>query len=134
MTTKSIEAKELTILHIEDELLIRTCMARILTSTFNAKVVSVGSGEDALQALQEDSNYDVIISDWDMPGGVNGGDVFSWIREHRPQLLSRFIFVSGNGDAEQMCSDAGIPYLRKPAEAHMIRGMVHVVLENAQVC
>lgn len=127
-----VSTKGLTILHIEDDETIRKTIERILHRMFPASnIIGAASGEDALQALQEDPNYDLVISDWDIDGYVNGGDVFAWVREHEPKLLKRYIFLSGNMDAKEMCSMADIPFIEKPARPFEIRHILHAVLEAA---
>ncbi len=31
-----------------------------------------------------------------MPGGIGGAEIFDWVRENRPELSSRFLFITGS--------------------------------------
>jgi FixJ family two-component response regulator len=31
-----------------------------------------------------------------MPGGIGGAEIYDWVRQNRPELSKRFLFVTGN--------------------------------------
>jgi FixJ family two-component response regulator len=52
-----------------------------------------------------------------MPGSVNGAEVHAWIQEHRPELASRIILISGdtaNSETQSLLSRSGTPCIEKP--------------------
>lgn len=53
------------------------------------------SGAEAILYL-ESHEVDLVISDVRMPGAVDGIGFYEWVARHRPNLLERFIFVSGD--------------------------------------
>jgi signal transduction histidine kinase len=55
----------------------------------------VGSGEAAIRFL-ESQEVDVIISDVRMPGSIDGLKLYDWVSRNKPELVDRFIFVSGD--------------------------------------
>lgn len=55
----------------------------------------VNSGEKAIAYIQA-HKVDLIISDVRMPGAVDGIQLYQWIERNRPELLKRFLFVSGD--------------------------------------
>jgi signal transduction histidine kinase len=51
-------------------------------------------GEAALRHLNE-TQYDLALCDWKMPG-LNGGDVYERLRASNPELCKRFVFMTGD--------------------------------------
>ncbi|MEO8901763.1 MAG: response regulator [Polyangiaceae bacterium] len=82
----------LRVLLVDDEEIVRRCTARMLT---DFEVVSVVSGADALKILEEDRDFDAVLSDVMMPG-MSGPELFAHCLELYPPLAQRFVFASGN--------------------------------------
>ena len=40
---------------------------------------------DGIEALQENPEIDIVISDYYMPGG-DGGQLYQWLKENRPDI------------------------------------------------
>jgi two-component system NtrC family sensor kinase len=55
----------------------------------------VNSGAEAILFLQA-NRVDMVISDVRMPGTVDGIQLYQWIERNRPELVKRFLFVSGD--------------------------------------
>ncbi|HEX6187252.1 MAG TPA: ATP-binding protein [Pyrinomonadaceae bacterium] len=55
----------------------------------------VNSGTEAIAYLQQ-NKVDLVISDVRMPGAVDGIQLYEWVARNRPELTSRFLFVSGD--------------------------------------
>ena len=47
-------------------------------------------------ALLEREDFAGVVSDLRMDGGIGGAEIFDWVHEHRPELCSRFLFITGN--------------------------------------
>ena len=75
-------------------------------------VTSVGSGQAALDVLEQKGRVDLVFSDILMPGGINGVELARAIRERYPRLP--VLLCTGYSDSAQ---DAVSPGLRRPAEA-----------------
>ena len=83
------------ILLAEDEALVRELIIEDLNDA-GFEVVAARDGEEALQILREDSNFDVLFTDIRMPGSVDGWQ----LAEHGRQLIPglRVIYSTGLGD------------------------------------
>ena len=64
----------------------------------------------------QDTDYDVIVSDMDMPV-VNGMEFYQLVSSYRPHLLDRIVFSTGNsfnGDYKNFFGQIACPVLYKP--------------------
>jgi DNA-binding NtrC family response regulator len=78
--------------------------------------VGVSTGEEAVRYLQ-DHKVDVVISDVRMPGPIDGIQLFHWVCNNRPELLHKFLLVSGaliEADDSRHCVDVSVPRIQKP--------------------
>ena len=88
------------ILLAEDENILRDANRRLLECD-GYKVVAVASGEEALTLLAEGEKFDLIISDYEMRGGMDGVWLLRQIREIRRYKHcadTPFILMSGRLD------------------------------------
>jgi CheY-like chemotaxis protein len=112
-STKAAESNN--ILLIEDEPSV-TAFIRAALERHGYSVVPAASGADGIAQLAQGS-FAGVISDIRMPGSVNGADVHEWIRQHRPELQTRMILISGdtaNSKTQAMLLNSGIPCIEKP--------------------
>ena len=113
------------ILVIEDEPSVRAFLRSAL-ERHGYRVVPAASGAEGLRLLESES-YLGVISDIRMPGGVNGADVHNWICNHRPEMRSRIIFVTGdtaNEETFSMLRSSGAPCVEKPFRAQQLTSIV----------
>lgn len=99
-------------------------------------VISASSGVQALELLRETSLCGV-ISDMRTPGGVTGADVHAWLAAHRPELLGRVIFITGdivNEETRRLLSATGAPCIEKPFRVQQLLSVVQEVLGKAGDC
>lgn len=92
-------------------------------------VVPVSSGANALALLARDSFLGV-VSDMRTPGGVDGADVHAWIACHRPDLVSRVIFITGdivNEETAATLRRTGAPCVEKPFRVQQLIAVVEKV-------
>ena len=82
------------VLLIEDEPAVMIYVRAVLERSGYAVVCSE-SGAEGLRALASGS-FLGIVSDMRTPGGISGADVHDWIRQHRPELASRLVFITGD--------------------------------------
>ena len=84
------------------------------------QVAEAGSADEALAILNSDMPVDLVFSDVQMPGTMNGFGLARWIRQHRPGL--KVILTSGWSDAAaeagDLCDDG--PLLAKPYDHSLL--------------
>lgn len=102
-----------TVLVVEDEVLIRMAVSDYLREC-GFHVVEAGNAEEAIEVLKADTAVDIVFSDVNMPGGLDGFGLAQWIRRERPQL--KVILTSGVTrkvkEAGTLCEHG--PFLAKP--------------------
>lgn len=81
-----------TILVVEDDVLIRMDVSDYLRDC-GWHVVEAGNATEAVTVLESDTAVDLVFSDIQMPGAIDGFGLAAWVREHRPGL--RIILTSG---------------------------------------
>jgi DNA-binding NtrC family response regulator len=82
---KETEAQE-TILVVEDDVLIRMPIAQYLRDCGYKVIEAVNADEAMAVLLHRETAIDVVFSDIEMPGSVDGFGLAKWIREHRPGM------------------------------------------------
>ncbi len=105
------------ILLVEDDDLVRTHVAAQLEN-LGYRVVSAGSGREALDILERDNAFDLLFSDVVMPGGITGVALAEAARRIRPDLP--VLLTSGYSEASSAVRGgfAGFPVLGKPYRLH----------------
>ena len=105
----------LPVLLIEDEAGVMAYVRAALERSGYA-VVCAKSGAEGVQLL-ESGEFLGIVSDMVTPGGVNGAGVHAWIAQHRPELASRIVFITGdiaNEETVETLRQTGAPCVEKP--------------------
>jgi len=100
---------------------------------FNTSPLFVDTADNGRTALQkmQDLDYDLIITDFRMPQ-MGGRELFAWIKENRPHLAPRILFVTGDTvsvDTRAFFEDNHSRYLAKPFMIEEIREVIQRVLE-----
>lgn len=103
-----------TVLVIENEAHLQATLGRLLRKKFGVNALFVASGEEAVKVLEERSDWKLIISDWNLDTGMDGGQVLLWVLNQKPDLLNHYVFFSSSVSAEEMACSTGIPFMRKP--------------------
>lgn len=108
-----VQASQPTVLVVEDEVLIRMAVSDYLREC-GFHVIEAGSADEAIEVLKADTAVDIVFSDVNMPGSLDGFGLAQWIRRERPQL--KVILTSGVSrkarEAGDLCEDG--PFLDKP--------------------
>jgi CheY-like chemotaxis protein len=101
------------VLVVEDDVLIRTVVAAYLREC-GFDVVEAGSADEAIRVLQADIEVDIVFSDVNMPGSLDGFGLAQWLRRERPGL--KIILTSGAARTAKAAGDLCEhgPMLAKP--------------------
>ena len=83
------------ILLVEDEDLIRLLLSEALTDD-GFLVVSAATGEEALEYIQSAQRFDVLFTDIQLPGSIDGLDIARKARMRYPHLP--IVFTTGQPD------------------------------------
>lgn len=102
------------ILHIEDDKGIQALTRRMLERNFKAVVVTVESGDEAM-AVMGTRSWAAVVSDWNVSGSKTGGDVYHLVQVEYPAIAPRYVFMSDDKSAAELCDQEGLPYVEKPA-------------------
>ncbi|MES2728690.1 MAG: response regulator [Pseudomonadota bacterium] len=109
-----------TILVVEDEILVRTAIAKYLRDC-GYRVVETASADEALHVIQNQNiQIDIVFSDVQMPGTMDGFGLAQWIRQHRPDLE---VILTGTAEkaaeaAGDLCEEG--PNLAKPYQPQQV--------------
>jgi CheY-like chemotaxis protein len=108
-----------TILVVEDEVLIRMVISAFLRDC-GYKVIEATNADEALTILQRlDVKVNVVFSDIEMGGSMDGFQLSTWVRENRPGLD---VVLTGTpkravGAAKALCEESTLP---KPYEPQAV--------------
>jgi DNA-binding NtrC family response regulator len=116
-----------TILIVEDEVLVRMPIAQYLRDC-GYKVIEASNADEAMQVLlHQETSVDIVFSDIEMPGTVDGFGLANWIRAHRPGLD---VLLAGTvpravKSAKDLCEQGPVP---KPYEAQVVHNRIRRLL------
>lgn len=97
------------VLVVDDEPTITAVMSEILSDTY--EVATASSSKDAL-AVMDTSVFDVILTDFNMPG-MDGGVLANTLAVRHPN--TKVIIFTGSDDLESIKTVSGVEHvLRKP--------------------
>ena len=102
--------KDLSVLLVDDDSAVREVTAGLLQD-LGYRVVEAGSGGAALDLLDRQTEIDVLLVDFAMPG-MNGAEVAREVHARRPDLP--VLFVTGYADTDALAAAGGDSILRKP--------------------
>jgi DNA-binding NtrC family response regulator len=120
-------AVEETILVVEDDVLVRMPIAQYLRDCGYKVIEAVNADEAMTVLLHRETVVDVVFSDIEMPGSVDGFGLAKWVREHRPGLD---IVLAGTVPrsveaAKELCNDGPVP---KPYDAQSVHDHIRRLL------
>lgn len=113
------------ILLVEDDPNLQLTTTALVRRIFrHAEVEVVASAAAAIGALTSSAAPHLVLSDFDLADGSNGGEVLAWITEHRPKLVERFVFLSGNPIVEEIHNRSVMkPYSAADLRAELLRAI-----------
>ena len=97
-------------------------------------VVCCDSGVEALRLL-ETGDFLGVVSDMRTPGGVDGAQVHAWIAQHRPDLASKIVFITGDIANEETLAtlrETGAPCVEKPFRVQQFIDVVSRTMGRAK--
>jgi signal transduction histidine kinase len=113
----------LAVLVVDDEPQVARAVATLLRLDGH-RVTVVGTAEEAVAKLSEGPpQFDVVLSDYRMPG-IGGEGLLEWARSEEPRWLERLIYMSGDllsPRTQAFLDDAGCPVLPKPFTLDALR-------------
>ena len=121
------------VLLIEDEPAVMAYVQAALERS-GYPVVCCESGVDALRLLEK-GEFLGIVSDMRTPGGVDGAQVHAWIARHRPDLVSKIVFITGdiaNDETVATLRATGAPFVEKPFRVQYFIDVVSKTMGKAQ--
>ena len=116
-----------TVLVVEDEVLVRMPIAQYLRDCGYKVIEAVNADEAIAVLLHKETVVDIVFSDIEMPGAVDGFGLAKWIREHRPGLD---VLLAGTvpravENAERLCEQGSVP---KPYDAQTVHNHIKRLL------
>jgi DNA-binding response OmpR family regulator len=119
-----------TILVVEDEILVRTVIAAYLRDC-GFGVIEAGDADEAVRVLEAGIRVDIVFSDVNMPGSLDGFGLAQWLRRERPGL--KIILTSGVAQGAQDGSDPREhgPILAKPYDYTELVRQLRALLTRA---
>jgi CheY-like chemotaxis protein len=133
MKQQGTARRALPVLVIEDEPSVMS-FVRAALERAGYTVESAASGVEALPMLEQ-GEFLGIVSDMRTPGGVDGADVHAWLTAHRPELVSKLIFITGdivNEETAQTLIKTGAPCVEKPFRIAQLMDVVKKVMGTPQ--
>ena len=133
MSLPAFQPVPLPVLLIEDEPAVMAYVQAALERSWYP-VVCCDSGAQALPLL-ENGSFLGIVSDMRTPGGVDGAQVHAWVAQHRPDLVSRIVFITGdiaNEETVATLRQTGAPCVEKPFRVQQFIDVVSRTLGRAQ--
>ena len=120
----AVDGREPIVLLVEDEALIRATMSDHLREC-GFSVVEVGSADEAVNILKSDRTVDLVFSDIEMPGHLDGLGLARWMKANCPDIP--LLLTSGQASrvqaARELCDERS--FLIKPyAFENVIRHFV----------
>jgi CheY-like chemotaxis protein len=117
------------VLVVDDEILVRTVLAEYLRDC-GYRVIEAANAAEAIEVLTSDLDVDVLFTDIEMPGEMNGFGLAKWTREHRPGL--QIMLTSGNPskaeEARTLCLDEH--FVTKPTPFDDLRDRIARILAS----
>lgn len=117
------------ILIVEDDVLVRSIGAAYLREC-GFEVVEANGADEAIRVLQAGIRIDVVFSDVNMPGGMDGFGLAQWIRRERPEL--KVLLTSGGPRTAKEAGDVreNGPFLAKPYAYAELERHIRSLLER----
>lgn len=126
MSDREPGSKQETILVVEDDVLIRMPIAQYLRDC-GYRVIEAVSADEAMMVLTQETAVDIVFSDLEMPGTLDGFGLARWVRDHRPGVD---VLLAGTVEravdaAKDLCQSGTLP---KPYDAQTVHNHIRRLL------
>jgi CheY-like chemotaxis protein len=113
------ELESATILVVEDELFIRLVISEYLRDC-GYKVIETSSADEAVKVLKSEIKVDLVFTDVQLLGEMNGFALANWISANKPgvKVMLTSGYVRASELAGKLC-EAG-PFLVKPYDPQLV--------------
>lgn len=112
-----------TVLVVEDDPVLRYVISEVLREG-GLSVVEAGSGDEALAFLRADGGIDLVFSDIEMPGEIDGVALARHVHQEFPAI--EVLLTSG-----KVRVDEHIPFVAKPYIVANVLGIIETMLEGS---
>jgi DNA-binding NtrC family response regulator len=115
------------ILVVEDDVLIRMPIAQYLRDCGYRVIEAVSADEAIAVLLHRDTPIDIVFSDIEMSGSIDGFGVAKWIRQHRPgtDVIMAGTVPRSVDAAKELCESGPLP---KPYDAQSVHSHIRRLL------
>lgn len=117
------------LLLVDDEPILLAVMADLLAEE-GFSVTRAESGHGAVAQLER-GDFDAIVADWNMDDG-SGADMYRWLREFKPWLADRVVFLSSNDGDEATAVAPGRPMFRKGQDSHALTNVLREIVRQGR--
>ena len=125
----SAKDQSLTVLLVEDEGIIRMASAAILEDA-GYDVLEAADAEEALATLGDHPEVDVVVTDVQMPGRLDGLKLIEAIANDYPQVKT--LVTSGLAGVKEARESGAAKFLAKPYTAAGIQSAVRILALEAR--
>jgi len=115
-----------TILFVEDEALVRMDMAEFLREC-GYRVHEAANASEAVQALESKFAVDLVFTDINLPGGMDGLELAEWVFNNRPGVR---VLVTSGGAPRSDIPRTVEPILIKPYTGRDLLDRIRRALEK----
>lgn len=117
------------VLLVEDEPLVRFVIADVLVED-NFRVIEAANAQEAITVLQAGVEVDVLLSDVEMPPGMNGYEMAQHVHAHWPAV--QILVTSGREWPQEGDLPPGAAFLAKPCPNESLVTYVRAAAERAR--
>jgi DNA-binding response OmpR family regulator len=117
-----------TILVVEDEIMVRMLICDYLRQC-GYRVIEAASADEAVVVLQQaEPVIDLVLSDTEMPGAMDGFGLAQWVRENKPGLTVILVGSPARAAAVagELCESG--PMLAKPYDPQILLNRIRRLL------
>ena len=128
MSASEAKARPTTVLVVEDEILIRAAVAEYLRMS-GYTVVEAADAAEAVTLFDAGEPVDVVMSDIDLPGTMDGLGLARWIKKHHSALP--VLLTSGHGIAVAAAERPSFCFVAKPYRLEKLAERLNLMLASA---
>jgi CheY-like chemotaxis protein len=110
MASQEEATRQRAVLVVEDEILIRAAVAEFLRGA-GYRVIEAANAAEAVAVFASRTQVDLVFSDINMPGSMDGVGLGRWIADHHPSI--QVILTSAISQARRAW-ESGAGFLQKP--------------------